>query len=200
MKKFLLPILFTFFLLSCNQTNKPLDKVAGEGTPKEVVVKEPLLKQYIDAYLAKNQDCFNNEITEQECSKVFATDFLLTQLGDSIPCISELPLKFDMILPYDNEKCIIKFDFGISQKILSKDYDVSFHIFSVVDKKTVLPLKQKELYYIKGSCYNYANSNSSSESYTYYDDPPRLRNRKPVEFYLGTLIVLDISFVPVKKE
>lgn len=203
MKKFLLPILFTFFLLSCNQTNKPSDKVAEEGTTKDVVAKEPLLKQYIDAYLAKNRDCFNNKVSEEECSKAFASDFLLTQLGDSIPCISELPLILETTMAYNDDKYVVKFGFGkhTSRISLSKEYDTYFQVFSIVDKNTVLSLKEKELYYVKGACHSYANKKSFTlPSGKYFDDPARLyKIGDEINLNLGTLIITKASFIPVEK-
>lgn len=189
MKKFLFGLFALILVVSCVQ----------KSTKQTDETKESILKTYLDSFLASNSNCFDNEITKEEATKFLTTDFVAKCLGDSIPCISELPVKFEMLLPYENEdKYVIKFAYSeFSNGVrLSPKYGTTFQIFSIVDKETASKLKENALYYIYGASYDYANSKSFTlPSGKYFEGYPSISKweGKP-EVNLGTLIVQNISF------
>lgn len=190
MKKLIYCFLSIVLFAGCVQNNKQLKR----EEPAELK-----LKCYIDSFLDSNKDCFDNDIKKEEAAKFLAVDFVAKCLGDSIPYISELPVKFEMLLPYENEdKYVIKFAYSeLSNNFyISKEYKVTFQVFSIVDKETASKLKENALYYISGACYDYANRKSFTlPSGKYFEGYPSISKweDKP-EVNLGTIIVQNISF------
>lgn len=193
MKKLIYCFCAIVLLAGCVQSNKQ---------SKKEEPAEPKLKSYIDSFLVSNKDCFDNDIKKEEATKFLTTDFVAKCLGDSIICISELPVKFEMLLPYENEdKYVLKFAYSeLSNNFrLSPKYGVTFQIFSIVDKEIASKLKENALYHISGACYDYANSKSFTlPSGKYFEGYPSISKweDKP-EINLGTLIVQNISFKEV---
>jgi hypothetical protein len=134
--------------------------------------REYLIKVFLDKFLSENRNCFNNDVTKKDCELTLKNEFL-KNLGDSIPCISELPLEFEMLIEYENDiikilypellhKYVVKFSFSETRHNIkiSDNYDVTFQVFAIVDKNAVLELKEGNFYYIAGSCYDFASKNS----------------------------------------
>lgn len=190
MKKLIYCLLAITLFAGCVQSNKQSKK----EEPAELKIKH-----YIDSFLASNKDCFDNEIKKEEATKFLTIDFVAKCLGDSIPYISELPVKFEMLLPYENEdKYVIKFAYSeLSNSFrISKEYKVTFQVFSIVDKETASKLKENALYHISGACFDYANSKSFTlPSGKYFEGYPSISKweDKP-EINLGTIVVQNISF------
>lgn len=188
MKKLICCFLAICLFVGCIQSSKKSQKEEP---------KEPKLKTYIDVFLASNNSCFDNEIKKEEATKFLTVDFVVKCLGDSVSWLSELPVKFEMLLPYENEdKYVVKFVYSelSNSSRISKEYKVSFQTLSIVDKETASKLKENSLYYISGSCYDYANSKSFTlPSGKYFEGYPSISKweNKP-EVNLGTLIVQNI--------
>lgn len=163
--------------------------------------KKSLLKSYLDGFIASNKNYLDNQITKDDANNKLKKTFIKDCLGDSIKCISELPLKYEMMLQYgDEDKYVIKFE--LASTGISYAYDVTFLVLSVVNKETASKLKDECLYYIYGSCYDFANSRSFVlPSRGTIEDYPEIHKDsgfgKPL-FDLGTLIVKNISFKEAK--
>lgn len=196
---FLLTLTFTGCISKTNTNN------SGKISTTEEVRVKLLLENYLDGFLNSNKDCFNNDITKEECTKMLAVDFLLTQLGDSINCITQLPLQYKQMAKYNDNKYVVKFEYGkeSSKHTLSSNYITYFQVFSIVDKKTASMLKEGENYYLKGRCYSYANrktftmpSGTDFAGGTYYDGATTINKDSygKTRINLGTLIVENLSF------
>ena len=196
MKAIFYSISLVFLFIGCTQnSNQKRSSENFETTKQEKVL---ILKTMLDNFFSENKDCLNNDLTLKGCAKSLQSDFIQNYLGDSIPCISELPLKFERLMEYNADKYVVKFGYGetTNKAKISNDYEVTFQVFSIVDKSTALTLKEGSLYNIYGSCHDFANQKSFTlPSGRYFEDYPKLlkMDGKPY-LILGTLIVKNIEF------
>lgn len=171
--------------------------------------EELLLKTFLDKFAVQNPDCLNNDITKEECSKKIMGEFRQTCFGDSIPYITQLPMKFDGMAQYgDEDKYVVQFSCGeyVSDYSLSDDYGFSLQVFSIVNREMASKLKEDGLYHVGGSCHAFADAESFTypngdivEKYPYITTEVMLARADKLCYDLGALVITDLTFTPVKK-
>ncbi len=182
--------------------------------------KEYILKTILDSHLEKQPNAMNNEIAMSILADSIKTT-IQSYAGDSLPFLTEIPMMYDMALeyppnPYDFElesfknagKYVVKFSFSeYSNKCeLSKEYQTTFQIFTIMDKETVATLIDNGLYHINGKFIDFANNSSETgfvlPSGKCLIDYPKVSrssiNNKPF-INLGTLILENVTFVQIQK-
>lgn len=198
MKKLLLLVVI-LWNASCVSIN---NKQVSEKGADTLLQKPLILTTWLDDFLSKHSDCFDNDIKTEEAENFLAVDFLLSQLGDSIDCVTQIPVKFNDMLKYNNNKYLLKFvaDKYTTDLKLSDKYDASLTVLAFVDKKTASQLVEGKLYFIDGSCHSYADSKHLQlpSGAVFNLATPSLKKSAfdGVQVDLGILLVTDLTFRP----
>jgi len=194
MKHTLYIFLIALIALSCTGNTQSVQ------TKKEVA--EPLLIQnYLDNFLSENPNCIDNDILREECGEKLKVGVINGLMGDSIRFITQIPVEYEMSLRQGDDSYIIKFVCGknVTNLRVSDKYDVSFQLFSIVDKETAKTIKDKGRYYVSGTCNAYADNKTfplpSGKKYSNY---PRITKSSSIggdkpNFDLGTFVVKNIT-------
>ena len=194
--------LFPFYLLlifSVTSCTIEFNQNQSNRTPQ----KKYILKTYLNNFLSRNKGCFKNEITRSDCSMKLQESFLRTQLGDSIKCISEIPIEFKMLMKYGTDKYVVKFVYSddLNTTKISDKFTLGFQVFSIVDKNIAVKLEENKKYHIFGSCHDYVNKKSFTlPNGDYIESYPSIHKLYGDEIfiYLGTLVVKNLSFIPAE--
>ena len=209
MKKVFLLLVITGFLFSC----------VNKQSNTEQLTEEYILKTILDSCLEKQPNAMNNDITRSILAdSIKAT--IQCYIGDSLPFLSNIPLKYEMALeylpsPFDFEsesfknagKYVVKFSFSESSNKceLSKEYQTTFQIFTIMDKEAVATLIDGALYYVNGKFIDFANNSKETgfvlpSGKCLVDYPSISRSaldNKPF-INLGTLIIENATFIPIE--
>lgn len=133
------------------------------------VQKEPtfILKGLLDSLINESPNLMNNDITKQDFANILTSN-LRKYRTDTLPFLSELPVAFEMSMQYPESdfenagKYVVKFGFGSSKFTLSKDYQTTFQIFTVMDKENAATLIDGEFYHVKGIFIDFANNSKET--------------------------------------
>lgn len=197
-KNVIICVLLCFVLLGCgNRTQK---KAAQTPPPKYA------LREMLDSCLKSQPMANNNDVTRSIFADTLKSKIQLYK-GRALPYIEDVPMQYEMCLPYPNGKYVVKFGFGenTSKCKLSNDYKTTFQVFAIMDKEKVAMLVDGSLYYIKGIFRDFANNSSetgfSLPSGKYIVDYPNIISidNKPY-IDLGTLVVDSLSFTKINQE
>lgn len=197
-KNVIICVLLCFVLLGCgNRTQK---KAAQTPPPKYA------LREMLDSCLKSQPMANNNDVTRSIFADTLKSKIQLYK-GRALPYIEDVPMQYEMCLPYPNGQYVVKFGFGenTSKCKLSNDYKTTFQVFAIMDKEKVAMLVDGSLYYIKGIFRDFANNSSetgfSLPSGKYIVDYPNIINidNKPY-IDLGTLVVDSLSFTKINQE
>lgn len=197
-KDVIICVLLCFVLLGCgNRTQK---KAAQTPPPKYA------LREMLDSCLKSQPMANNNDVTRSIFADTLKSKIQLYK-GRELPYIEDVPMQYEMCLPYPNGQYVVKFGFGenTSKCKLSNDYKTTFQVFAIMDKEKVAMLVDGSLYYIKGIFRDFANNSSetgfSLPSGKYIVDYPNIISidNKPY-IDLGTLVVDSLSFTKINQE
>lgn len=197
-KNVIICVLLCFVLLGCgNRTQK---KAAQTPPPKYA------LREMLDSCLKSQPMANNNDVTRSIFADTLKSKIQLYK-GCALPYIEDVPMQYEMCLPYPNGQYVVKFGFGenTSKCKLSNDYKTTFQVFAIMDKEKVAMLVDGSLYYIKGIFRDFANNSSetgfSLPSGKYIVDYPNIISidNKPY-IDLGTLVVDSLSFTKINQE
>lgn len=197
-KNVIICVLLCFVLLGCgNRTQK---KAAQTPPPKYA------LREMLDSCLKSQPMANNNDVTRSIFADTLKSKIQLYK-GRALPYIEDVPMQYEMCLPYPNGQYAVKFGFGenTSKCKLSNDYKTTFQVFAIMDKEKVAMLVDGSLYYIKGIFRDFANNSSetgfSLPSGKYIVDYPNIISidNKPY-IDLGTLVVDSLSFTKINQE
>ncbi|WP_143822554.1 hypothetical protein [Muribaculum sp. An287] len=197
-KNVIICVLLCFVLLGCgNRTQK---KAAQTPPPKYA------LREMLDSCLQAQPNANNNDVTRSIFADTLKSKIQLYK-ERALPYIEDVPMQYEMCLPYPNGQYVVKFGFGenTSKCKLSNDYKTTFQVFAIMDKEKVAMLVDGSLYYIKGIFRDFANNSSetgfSLPSGKYIVDYPNIISidNKPY-IDLGTLVVDSLSFTKINQE
>ena len=197
-KNVIICVLLCFVLLGC-----------GNRTQKKAAQTPPLkyaLREMLDSCLKSQPMANNNDVTRSIFADTLKSKIQLYK-GCALPYIEDVPMQYEMCLPYPNGQYVVKFGFGenTSKCKLSNDYKTTFQVFAIMDKEKVAMLVDGSLYYIKGIFRDFANNSSetgfSLPSGKYIVDYPNIISidNKPY-IDLGTLVVDSLSFTKINQE
>lgn len=201
MKKYLFIVSLAFFILSScsNKTKKP-KYVPLPPETEEVAPAKCNLSEFLDDFLGKNWENFDNEVARKKMAKN-----LLEQLGQKLKenpdFISDIPVQFTELMDKGNGKYIVKFEHSQYNNCpeISAGFKVSFRIFSVVNEDVANKLVDKRLYCIKGKYRGLVEDKIQLPSGNYFYDRPHVSYDsgvmgEGVKFDLGGLYFTEISF------
>lgn len=179
--------------------NNKTQKKAVQTTPPQYALREML-----DSCLKSQPMANNNDVTRSILADTLKNKIQLYK-GRALPYLEDLPMQYEMCLPYPNGQYVVKFGFGevTSKCKLSNKYETTFQVFTIMDKEKVATLIDGSLYHIKGIFRDFANNSSetgfSLPSGKYIVDYPNIINidNKPY-IDLGTLIIDSLSFTQIK--
>lgn len=158
----------------------------------ENVANEKALKSFFDGFIKKNPNYLNNAITKEEAAKLLASEFTTLASADSLACISDLPAKLEMMLPYSNgEEYVVKFVCLSHDNEVSNEYTVSYQVFSKMPREEATIIKEGVEYSITGRFVGFLTpGNFTLPSGRGATDLPTIYSfdGKP-NFNLGTLVV-----------
>lgn len=189
-------IVFCFLFAGCvNNTNKQVQQQ-----------EKYALLEMLDSCLQAQPNANNNDVTRSIFADTLKSKIQLYK-GRALPYIEDVPMQYEMCLPYPNGQYVVKFGFGenTSKCKLSNDYKTTFQVFAIMDKEKVAMLVDGSLYYIKGIFRDFANNSSetgfSLPSGKYIVDYPNIISidNKPY-IDLGTLVVDSLSFTKINQE
>lgn len=197
-KNVIICVLLCFVLLGCG--NRIQKKAAQTPPPKYA------LREMLDSCLKSQPMANNNDVTRSIFADTLKSKIQLYK-GRALPYIEDVPMQYEMCLPYPNGQYVVKFGFGenTSKCKLSNDYKTTFQVFAIMDKEKVAMLVDGSLYYIKGIFRDFANNSSetgfSLPSGKYIVDYPNIISidNKPY-IDLGTLVVDSLSFTKINQE
>ena len=134
-KNVIICVLLCFVLLGCgNRTQK---KAAQTLPPKYA------LREMLDSCLKSQPMANNNDVTRSIFADTLKSKIQLYK-GRALPYIEDVPMQYEMCLPYPNGQYVVKFGFGenTSKCKLSNDYKTTFQVFAIMDKeKIVIPIE-----------------------------------------------------------
>lgn len=189
-------IVFCFLFAGCvNNANKQVQHQ-----------EKYALREMLDSCLQAQPNANNNDVTRSIFADTLKSKIQLYK-GRALPYIEDVPMQYEMCLPYPNGQYVVKFGFGenTSKCKLSNDYKTTFQVFAIMDKEKVAMLVDGSLYYIKGIFRDFANNSSetgfSLPSGKYIVDYPNIISidNKPY-IDLGTLVVDSLSFTKINQE
>ena len=183
------------------------DSVAVNAeTPQQ---RTAALKPFFDDFVKSHPNLLNNSLTKDEGAKELADAFSALASADSLACISDVPLTYEMMLPYPNgTDYVVKFAYSDylnkgSRPTISDAYEVGFQVFAKLPKEKAIALKENRSYYVTGRFVGYLTpANFTLPSGGGATDVPsigvcsRLSSTDPErpDFGLGTLIVEGLTF------
>ena len=123
------------------------DSVAVNAeTPQQ---RTAALKPFFDDFVKSHPNLLNNSLTKDEGAKELASAFSALASADSLACISDLPLTYEMMLPYSNgTDYVVKFAYSDylnnmgSRPTISDAYEVGFQVFAKLPKEKAIALKE----------------------------------------------------------
>lgn len=178
------------------------------------------LKAMLDSCLIEQPNAMNNDVT-----KSILADTIKARLqqfrGDTLIYISDIPFQYEMALEYppspfefESEsyknagKYVVKFGHSdtFTKYRISDKYEVSFQVFTIMNKETVANLVDGELYYISGIFRDFANNSSetgfvlpSGKCLIQYPTVNKYTGDK-VSINLGTMIVDGLTFKLISQQ
>lgn len=179
---------------------------ASKQVPQHEQQEKYALREMLDSCLQAQPNANNNDVTRSIFADTLKSKIQLYK-GRALPYIEDVPMQYEMCLPYPNGQYVVKFGFGenTSKCKLSNDYKTTFQVFAIMDKEKVAMLVDGSLYYIKGIFRDFANNSSetgfSLPSGKYIVDYPNIISidNKPY-IDLGTLVVDSLSFTKINQE
>lgn len=179
---------------------------ASKQVPQHEQQEKYALREMLDSCLKSQPMANNNDVTRSIFADTLKSKIQLYK-GRALPYIEDVPMQYEMCLPYPNGQYVVKFGFGenTSKCKLSNDYKTTFQVFAIMDKEKVAMLVDGSLYYIKGIFRDFANNSSetgfSLPSGKYIVDYPNIISidNKPY-IDLGTLVVDSLSFTKINQE
>lgn len=199
-KDVIICVLLCFVLLGCgNRTQK---KAAQTPPPKYA------LREMLDSCLKSQPMANNNDVTRSIFADTLKSKIQLYK-GRALPYIEDVPMQYEMCLPYPNGQYVVKFGFGenTSKCELSDKYETTFQVFAIMEKEKVAMLIDDSLYHIKGIFRDFANNTQEtgfrlpsgkclvdypSVGVSAFDNKPYID--------LGTLVVDSLSFTKINQE
>lgn len=192
----------------------------GKKAETQLEMKHPpkQLAVFLDKCLSEQPNALNNEVTRTILADTIR-ERLLKHQNDTLPILSDLPMKYEMCLQYPPRvfetfeaesdknagKYVVKFSFGeYSSKIkLSSKYKTTFQVFAILEKEVVATLVDGALYEINGAFRDFANNTQetgfvlpSGKCVISYPNVTSIDNGPYID--LGTLILDNISFSQIE--
>lgn len=127
-KNVIICVLLCIVLLGCgNRTQK---KAAQTPPPKYA------LREMLDSCLKSQPMANNNDVTRSIFADTLKSKIQLYK-GCALPYIEDVPMQYEMCLPYPNGQYVVKFGFGenTSKCKLSNDYKTTFQVLPSWMKK-----------------------------------------------------------------
>lgn len=187
-------------------------------TQSEIKDSPKQLAVFLDKCLSEQPNALNNEVTRTILADTIR-ERLLKYQNDTLPILSDLPMKYEMCLQYPPRifetfeasfeknagKYVVKFSFGeYTSKIkLSSKYKTTFQVFTILEKETVATLVDGALYKINGKFRDFANNTQktgfvlpSGKCIISYPSVTSIDKNPYID--LGTLILDNLSFSKIE--
>jgi hypothetical protein len=196
-------LILSILMLSCeNSAYKQ-----GSFKTEPVKEKETELKMFLDKFILNHPDCFDNEIKNDMCSKMLIIEFFSFMTNDSINFLNEVEMRFEQMAPYPDGDYLVKFHHSSRRlRKISNSYDLTFQVFSKVNKEVAQNLIDGKKYTLSGNIVDYANKSSFVlPSGKWFIDfitiDKRLKSNSFVDeiiyINLGSLIIENLEFTRV---
>lgn len=200
-----------FWLAGCSQNNTSMP------------AQEPhkyALQQLLDSCLIQQPNAMNNDVSRSILADSIKTN-IQRFIGNSLPFISELPLKYEGCIEYTNSpyifdtktfkhegKYLVSFEYGEigSKNKISNNYHTTFQIFTIMDKEQVATLIDNAYYSINGNFVDFANNSQETgfvlPSGKCLIDYPKVRTSSISDgpfINLGTIVLENVSFTRLEQ-
>lgn len=189
------------------------------SSPPKSKVKQYALQQLLDSCLKQQPNAMNNEVSRSILADTIKTT-IQKFIGGSLPFLADIPLQYEMCLEYPRHfesfeseidknagKYVVKFGFGeiLSKCKLSDNYQATFQVFAVMDRKQVETLVDNALYHVNGVLVDFANNSKETgfvlpSGKCLVDYPKVITSGNKPYFMLGTLILENITFTPINSK
>lgn len=166
------------------------------------------LDNFVDAAIASTPNYMNNDVTRSMLADTIKARINQYQ-GDKLPFLSELPMEYEMCLPYNQYsafagKYVVKFSYCNN----APERHITFQVFTRMDKEQVANLVDHAKYSIDGTFLFFPDNTQSHwfelPSGRGFTDNPKIHatiefdNTQTPFINLGSFIMDDVSFTPAK--